>query len=270
RTYNVDHEATITACIESLEKRGLVRWEEFLVEKVDIDSLQTQPLPNANFDQLAYPTGDERTINDLSKDFIDWIYRTRQLKLQYNDVLKLNANPGESPADFRKRCSDEVGKQLEIDTEAINAKYKKKKEAIDIKLARESLELDQDKRELNQRRLDEAGKGIENVLKLFGSRKLNLSTSMTKRRMTSSAKDDVKESEQMIEIYEKQLADFDLQAAKEIELLKNKLTESVGSIKEVSIAPLQKNIFVDIFGVIWLPYYAFKVNDGWVKTKAYK
>ena len=270
RTHNIDHEAMITASIKSLEKRGLVRWEEFLVENVDINSLQFQPLPNANFEPLIYPVDDEATIADLSKDFVDWIYRSRQLKLQYNDVLKLIAEPDESPADFRKRCSDEVSKQLESETEAINAKYKKKKESIDIKLAREKLELEQDKRELNQRRLDEAGKGLENVMKLLGSRKLSLSTSMTKRRMTSSAKDDVKESEQMIEIYEKQLADLDLEATKELDLLKEQLTESVGSIKEVSIAPLKKNIILDVFGVIWLPYYAFKTNDSWLETKAFK
>ena len=120
--------------------------------------------------------------------------------------LKLTGKPDESPADFRQRCTNEIQKQLDVESAKIKAKYAKQREALELKIKRETLELEQDKKDLNQRRLEEAGKGLENVMKLLGSRKASLSTSLSKRRMTSTAKGDVKESEEMIEIYEKQLA----------------------------------------------------------------
>jgi hypothetical protein len=88
--------------------------------------------------------------------------------------------------------------------------------------------------------------------------------------MTSTAKGDVKESEEMIAIYEKQLAEMDGLVTQELEAAKTRLGESVGTIREVTIAPLKKNILTDLFGVVWLPYYAFKVKDEWVTVKAYK
>lgn len=270
RTYNIDQEATITVRIEKLERRGLVRWEEFLSEPVSMDDIRSNPLPNASFAGLQYPVDDEASINSLAKDFVEWIYRSRALKLQFNDALKLTGKPDESPADFRQRCTNEIQKQLDVEGAKIKAKYAKQRESLELKLKREKLELEQDKKGLNQRRLEEAGKGLENVMKLLGSRKASLSTSLTKRRMTSTAKGNVKESEEMIAIYEKQLEDMDGLFTQELEAVKTRLGESVGMIREVTIAPLKKNILTDLFGVVWLPYYAFKVKDEWVTVKAYK
>jgi hypothetical protein len=270
RTYNIDQEDTITARIEKLERRGLVRWEEYLSEPVSMDDIRSTPLPNASFAGLEYPVDDEATVNSLSKDFVEWIYRSRALKLQFNEALKLTGKPNESPADFRQRCTNEIQKQLDVESAKIKAKYAKQRESLELKIKRETMELEQDKKDLNQRRLEEAGKGLENVMKLLGSRKASLSTSLSKRRMTSTAKGDVKESEEMIAIYEKQLAEMDGLVTQELEAAKTRLGESVGTIREVTIAPLKKNILTDLFGVVWLPYYAFKVKDEWVTVKAYK
>jgi hypothetical protein len=270
RTYNIDQEATVTAKIEKLERRGLVKWEEYLSEPVSMDDIRSAPLPNASFSGLTYPVDDEATINSLSKDFIEWIYRSRTLKIQFNETLKLTGKPDESPADFRQRCSLEIQKQLDVESAKIKAKYAKQREALELKLKRETLELEQDKKNLSQRRLEEAGKGLENVMKLLGSRRTSLSTSLTKRRMTSTAKGNVKESEEMIAVYEKQLADMDGLLNQELEAAKTRLGESVGTIREVMIAPLKKNILTDLFGVVWLPYYAFKMKDEWITVKAYK
>ena len=270
RTYNIDQEDTITARIEKLERRGLVRWEEYLSEPVSMDDIRSTPLPNASFAGLEYPVDDEATVNSLSKDFVEWIYRSRALKLQFNEALKLTGKPNESPADFRQRCTNEIQKQLDVESAKIKAKYAKQRESLELKIKRETMELEQDKKDLNQRRLEEAGKGLENMMKLLGSRKASLSTSLSKRRMTSTAKGDVKESEEMIAIYEKQLAEMDGLVTQELEAAKTRLGESVGTIREVTIAPLKKNILTDLFGVVWLPYYAFKVKDEWVTVKAYK
>lgn len=270
RTYNVDQESTVTARIDRLERRGLVRWEEYLSDPVDMKEIKSAPLPNASFTSLTYPVDDESTIQELSKDFIEWIYRSRTIKLQYNDTLKLVGKPDESPADFRQRCTDEIQKQLDAESAKIKTKYAKQRESLQLKIKKETLELEQDKKELNQRRLEEAGKGFENVMKLLGSRKASLSTSLTKRRMTSNAKGDVKESEEVIATYQKQLEDLDGLYNQEVEAVKDRITQSIGTVREVTIAPLKKNILTDMFGVVWLPYYAFKAKDEWVTVKAYK
>jgi hypothetical protein len=130
--------------------------------------------------------------------------------------------------------------------------------------------LERDKTVLNQRRGEEAIKGLENVAKLFGSKRTNLSASMSKRRMTATAKANVKESEEMIASYEKQLAELDAKMKEEIEAFQSEGTESVGSIREVTITPLKKDVVVELFGLAWLPNYAFKSGDEWVMVQGYK
>ncbi len=270
RTYNVDLEKVVTARIESMEKRGLVRWGDYLVEPFETSRFEAQPLPGARFGELVYPFDDEKNITDLSKDYVEWIARAKPLKILYNDDLKLIGEANESMEDFKARCLKETGQSSDAEKEKVRAKYAKQREAIALKLKREELEHDKDKQELNQRRLDEAGKGIENVLKLLGSRKTNLSTSMTKRRMTSSAKQDVKESEEMIVLYKKQLAELDAMMAKEMESAVANNDNVADAIREVSIVPLKKNILMEASGVVWVPYYAFKSNNEWITVKAYK
>ncbi len=270
RKYKIDHEEVYTARIEKLKKRGLVRWEDYLVEPVNLDTLLNQALSNARFGELKPPLDDETSIKDMSEDFGDWIYRTRHLKLQFNEVLKLYSEPSETTAAFRERCSKAAREALDDVSDKIKAKRDKKMDSLELKLKREKLELDKDQKELSQRRLEEASKGLENVLKLLGSRKTSLSTSLTKRRMTTQAKADVEESEQMIAVYEKQLSEIENDFKAELEEAKTKMAESVSNIKEVSIALYKKNIFVELFGVVWMPYYAFKVKDKWVTVKAFK
>jgi phage pi2 protein 07 len=124
--------------------------------------------------------------------------------------------------------------------------------------------LERDKDVLKQRRSEEAVKGIENVAKLFKGRKSSLSTSMTKRRLTSTAKAGVKESEELIKKYEAELADLDKQMQAEIDALQTQSTQSIGTIREVYVQPLKKDIVVELFGLAWLPHYAIKSGDDWL------
>ena len=270
RTYNVDHEAQIAARVEGMERRGLVRWEDYLVDPLQLEQFESGPLPDASFGDLVYPFDTEKNISDLSKDFIDWIYRTQSLKLLYNDVLKIQAEVGESPEAFKARCEKAAKESLDGEIKKVQAKYEKQKDAIQVKLRREELELDRDKKELSGRRLEEAGKGLENVLKIFGSGKANLGTSVTKRRMTANAKAKVEESEQEIAYLTKQLAELEQTMAEEIESVKEKLLGIAESIKEVNIALLKKNILLDKFGLVWVPYYAFESGKDWITVPAYK
>ena len=93
---------------------------------------------------------------------------------------------------------------------------------------------------------------------------------MTKRRLTSTAKAGVKESEQMIKKYEAELADLDKQMQAEIDALQTQSTQSIGTIREVSVPPLKKDIVLELFGLAWLPNYAIKSGDDWLMIRGDK
>ena len=135
---------------------------------------------------------------------------------------------------------------------------------------KEEIELEKDKKVLNQRRMEEANTGLSTVISLVSGRKKSLNSSLTKRRLTTTAKSNVEESEQMIAEYDKQLAELDKKMKDEMAAFTDSAQESISTIREVTINPLKKDIVEEFFGLGWLPHYAFRDGDRWVLIPAYR
>lgn len=270
RTYGVDLEKKISVCLPGTEGRGLVRWRDYQHDPIDMLATESRPLPNATFGDLRYPFDDEKNITSLAKDFQEWIYRENNLTLFTNDKLKLTSKPGETREQFELRCSQaSQGRQFDA-VKKIEEKYAKLRKSIEAKKMREEIELEKDKKILNQRRMEEAGTGLSTAISLFSGRKKSVNSSLTKRRLTSTAKSNVEESEQMIEEYNKQLGELDAKMQEELDAFQESAQETVGTIREVTINPLKKDIVEEFFGLAWLPHYAFKDGDRWILIPAYR
>ena len=118
--------------------------------------------------------------------------------------------------------------------------------------------------------MEEAGTGLSTVISLFSGRKKSISSSLTKRRLTSTAKSNVEESELMIEEYNKQLAELDEKMKEEIDAYQESAQDAAGTVREVTINPLKKDIVPEFFGLGWLQHYAFKDGERWVLIPAYR
>ncbi len=270
RTYGVDLEKKISINLPGIEGRGLVRWIEYQHDPIDMLATESRPLPNATFGDLRYPFDDEKNIASLSKDFQEWIYRDNSLTLYTNDKLKLTSKPGESREEFEARCTQASQGGQSDAVKKIEEKYEKLRKSIEAKKMKEEIELEKDKKILNQRRMEEAGTGLSTVISLFSGRKKSVNSSLTKRRLTSTAKSNLEESELMIEEYNKQLAELDAKMKEELDAYQESAQETVGTIREVTINPLKKDIVEEFFGLGWLPYYAFKDGARWVLIPGYR
>ena len=270
RTYGVDQQKTITVNLPGIEGRGLVRWLDYQHDPINMLATESKPLPNATFGSLRYPFDDEKNIASLAKDFQEWIYRDNSLTLLTNDKLKLTSKPDETRDQFETRCSQASQGGQSDSVKKIEDKYEKLRKAIEAKKMKEEIELEKDKKVLNQRRMEEANTGLSTVISLVSGRKKSLNSSLTKRRLTTTAKSNVEESEQMIAEYDKQLAELDKKMKDEIAAFKDSSQESIGTIREVTINPLKKDIVEEFFGLGWLPHYAFRDGDRWVLIPAYR
>lgn len=279
RTHDVDTQKKIGVRLSNLQGRGLIRWDDYNAEAIDLHTIDTAPLPNATFGPLNYPVDDEKTIAELKKDFVEWIYRNAPLTLYHNSALKLSSRVGESLEDFTKRCEDASQGGNETAIKKIKDAYAKKKTSAENKLIKEELKLEKLQETLKGRRLEEGATGVTTALswigsfvgsvgKVVGGRRKSISSSLTKRRLTANAKKAVEESELMVERYKEELAAVEEQMAAELDALRDKHGEMQGEIKEVSINPLKKDIVVEFFGLAWQPNYAYKEGERWVMVSA--
>jgi hypothetical protein len=269
RTYNVNTQKRVTVLMPELQTRGLVQWQDYQVAEMPTNEFDPLPLPEATFADLVYPFDDEKNVADLSGDFSDWLYRNYQLTLYRNPDLKLVSEVDESKDEFTARTQQAGKTNIDDGIEAIQTKYAKQKKSIEDKLMKEEMALEKDKQTLGHRRMEEAGTGLQTVIGLFGGRKKSINSSLTKRRMTATAKANVEQSEAMIEKYKSELAELEAKMQQDIEEYQNGIQERSVEIEEIFIKPLKKDVVVEFFGLAWAPVYAFKDGDRWFEIDAF-
>ncbi|HEB65054.1 MAG TPA: ATP-binding protein [Chloroflexi bacterium] len=269
RKYNLDYESVQAALVLEPDPRGVVRWDDWLVEPLDERHFDRRPLPGARFASLEAPLNDARTLKSLQADFKDWIYRTATVNVRANQNLKVYAGPQVSSAEFREMCAKAARSKRDAELDKIAARYDRKIATLRTRLAREERELREDESELSQRKMEEWGTHAENLLGLFGGRRRRLSTSLSKRRMTEKAKADVEESIEAIADYKQQIADLEAEKAQAIRDINDKWAELVGDVSEIPVTPYKKDILVTLFGVAWMPYHLVEAGGRLMELPGY-
>jgi flagellar biosynthesis chaperone FliJ len=170
-----------------------------------------------------------------------------------------------------KACSDAASQGRDAEVEKQAAKIDKQIATLQDKLAREERELSQDQSELGQRKMEELGTGAENIIGLFtGSRSTRrLSSSLTKRRLTEQAKADVDESVQAIDQYKRQLNELQAERARIADDVNSRWGNVVNQITEINLSPKKTDVYVNLFGVAWTPYYLVEVGGTTLELPAF-
>ncbi|GAB4579721.1 MAG: DUF87 domain-containing protein [Anaerolineales bacterium] len=256
RKYNLDHTLQKTVSVPEPAPRGLLRWEEFEIPPLDPRRLDRGPAPQARFAPLEGPLAESAWYPVQQTDFLEWVYRHAKVTVRANEPLKVYAGPNLTQAAFRTLCTDAARTGRDAEITKISAIHNRKLEQLKVKLEREIRELEQDKTELSQRKMEEMGTHAENVFGfLTGAKRRNLSTSLSKRRMTEQAKADVEESEQEIASLKRQIEDAEREKAHALEDLTRRWADLVNEVTEIPVQPFKKDIRIELFGLAWFPYW---------------
>ena len=271
RKLGVDSEFTRAALVTTLEKRGSVRWDDYESNGQILENIETSPVPGARFGTIDSPLNDSKLMTAIHKDFSDWVLRNSSVQARANATLKVFAGPDVSQADFMRACAEAAREMRDKEIAKQTSQMDRQLKTLEDKLAREERELREDESELSNRKLEEAGTHIENITGLFGGRRKasRLSSSLTKRRMTEQAKADVEESIEAIALYKQQLTEFQRRREEVIAELNDKWGSTVNESTEITVNPKKTDIFVDIFGVAWMPYYNVSVGGALIELPAF-
>jgi hypothetical protein len=175
-------------------------------------------------------------------------------------------------AEFIQQCSEEARKQRDDEVDKLGDKYEKKIKTLEDRLAREERELAEDEAELAGRKMEELATHAENILGVFsGSRsKRRVSSSLTKRRMTSKAKADVEESMEEIGDLREELLEMEAELKEEIEEVEERWAEAANQIDDLTLQAYKKDIRQDLFGLAWVPYWRVKIGSQDHELEAYQ
>jgi hypothetical protein len=271
RKYNLDFELVQSVLVADPDRRGAVRWENFPTPHVDPRRLEDRPAPDSVFSSLEMPLSDARMLASLEKDFADWAYRSGKAVVRANESLKVYCGPEVSQNDFRQMCAEAARRGRDVELKKSAESIDHKLDTLKEKMKREERELEQDESELSQRKMEELGTHAETIFGLFSGRKSSrrVSSSLTKRRLTSTAKADVKESKEVLADLEAQIAELEKERTQILEDVEKRWSEIASQVEEITVTPLKKDVNVELFGVAWLPYYQIMKGDQPGELPAY-
>jgi len=269
RNMNLDYEIEPSALVLETDSMGGVRWEEWVTSPLDASSFDRRSLVDAVFSSLEAPLSDSKKLREIKADFIDWIYYEHKASVSANETLKIFVGPQIPKGEFRQLCRDAADEKQDAEIDKLEVSFKKKIKSIKDRLRREERELKEDERELSQRKMEEFGTHAETVLSFFSGRRKKVSSSLTKRRMTSKAKDDVEESLETIDEYKEDIEELMTELEEKIDEIEQKWEDVLDDVTEVPITPYKKDIMIKFFGIAWYPYHLIDSDGRTLEIPAY-
>jgi polyhydroxyalkanoate synthesis regulator phasin len=180
------------------------------------------------------------------------------------------ATPEISQADFVKACSNAARQARDADLAKATTMLDRQIAALQDKLSKEERELQQDQTELGERKREELVSGAETVFSLLGGKRTRrISAAMSKHRMTEQSKADVDESVDAIAAFKKQLAQLEQNRQQASDDVAARWGNAVNTVTEIPILPKKTDVYVNLFGVAWLPYYQVKSGDQTLEIPAF-
>jgi hypothetical protein len=268
RKYNLEFSRKLTALVDR-EPSGLIPWEKFAWRNLEPGSLHSHPLPQSFFAPLPAWLSNVRLLKDLEKDFVDWVFRNGTIYLRANEALKVYASPAVTEEDFRKQCEQAAQATIRAEKAKLEETYQRKIDALKERIERQKAEVKRKEDEFSQRRIEELGAGGELLMSLFGGRKRSVSSSLTKRRLTAQAKAAWEQEKKDLEALEKQLAALEQDYQKTLSTLQERWTKIITEETQVPLPPQRSNVFVELFGVVWCPYFLITIEDQEQKVPAF-
>lgn len=258
------------ACVVAEFESMKVDWEQFAWRPYKTDQVNDEPRSAASFASLPGWLSDPKRLTALQRDFEEWVYRNGALQVRANETLKVYAGPEVSAVDFKKLCADAARDAKQTDLDKIGAAYDKKMDALEEKVRKQTNKVEELQREVSQRTTEEVGKGLETLVGLLGGRKRSLSGNLSKRRMTASAKADLDTAREDLAALKKQLDELTGQREKEEKAIEEKWARMVDDESEVTVNTTKSNIYIDLFGIAWVPYYQVEYAGQSVEIPACK
>ncbi|MFH1844269.1 MAG: hypothetical protein ABIF77_13780, partial [bacterium] len=264
RMRKVSEERSVGRILSPDELGAVIRWSEAAPFDTDPNDLAAPPEPDALFGSVPSAISQARDLKSLTKDFSDFLYHEERLELYHCPALKLYSETGETERDFLARASQAAREQRDLEVDKLRRKVERQLDRLETRLARERRELDEDKSDYSSRKREEvlsAGETLLGMLGVFGRKRSGgLSSAARKRRMTSSAKSDITESEAEIARLTEEIQDLQAQLEQDAGAIADKWTDLLEEVETFPIKPRRTDIKIDLAALAWLPSWEFRVE----------
>jgi hypothetical protein len=234
-----------------------VDWDTGEAAPVPPEQLATKAPSAATFDTPPAAALDPRKYASWSRDFVDWLVRSRSLTIYSAPSLKLTSNAGESERDFRMRVQMAAREARDAQVEKLRGKYATKIARATEKVRKAEELVGREQQQVSQQRLQTAvSLGATIFGALLGRKMVSASTlgraTTAARGVSRSMKEgeDVANAREKVTIAQQELAALQQQIEAEAAAVAG--TADPG-IEAVEIRPKRGGVDVRLVALAWVP-----------------
>jgi hypothetical protein len=246
----------------------VVRWQDADPLDLGLSDLEREPEAKALFGPLAEAANTPVELKALAKDFADYLYREQAFTLYFNPILNLYSRPGESERDFKARAQQTAREKRDQEVDKLRKKAQQELDRLETQRSRQERDLDKYGDQHQARKRDEllsAGESVVGVLGLFGGRRRSttaLTKASTKRRLTATAKAQVKAAEAEIERLDTRIEALEKETEQEAETISGKWTDALDQVETTVIKPRRTDVRVELVSIGWAPYWEISYRSA--------
>ena len=233
-------------------------WSEFEINEDEKNLYDLKPKQNSSFYPLPEFILQAKDSKAFIREFKEFLYREKKLKLYRCKALKAESSIDESLQSFKIRLLDILRDKKEQEIEKLKVKFSKKRDSLESKLQRALDKLEKEEADVSDRKTS--------TLLSFGMTLLDafLGTKRVKRSTTSKAgatirsagrifkeKDDVELAKKRVEMIQEDLLALQDDLQEQIDTLSNEFKIENYQIEEFFITPRKSDIFDIDIAILW-------------------
>jgi hypothetical protein len=257
--------------VPSLERSGLVHWEEYETQPIDPRRVSGEPFNNGIFGDLPPGLADAKRLTALKRELTDMLYTTTRLKVPYNSTLDIYADPDGDFSAFRAQVQQAARERRDAEVDVLTRKFETVLDRLEAQMQRKTQRLESEKRELANIKREELFTTGEAVLGLLKGR-----TAFTLSRMSRASvyKQRSKGQAESLEL-DVQQAQIEMDRAQQdfeagLRAINEKWAKVATQVEEYHITPYKKDISIDLFGIGWIPFWYLNLNGQPAMLSAYE
>jgi uncharacterized protein YukE len=248
----------------------VVHWESYQAQPVEPRQISGEPFGAAAFGDLSPGLVDNNRMTALKRELVDMLFNTAKLTVPYNATLNIFGNPDADFSEFQAAATQAAREKRDAELDKLSARYGSMMDKLEDRLRRKSLERRAEEREVKGRRRDELATTIESGLSILkGNTKYTISRMTQASRMRQQAKEDLHESNIVIEEIERQIGELEQEYEGALHEVNERWARIAAQTQEYVVSPYKKDIQLELFGIGWLPHWYANVNQQTLLIPAY-
>ncbi|MDD3418431.1 MAG: hypothetical protein PHN96_02605 [Eubacteriales bacterium] len=237
-----------------------VDWNNVLDMDYRLDDFEQDPPAGATYKELPAEAKLKTSFTAWQRALVDTVWRDSVIEVREHKKLGLISGLEESERDFVARVKMAAREKRDEEFDVIEAKYEKKRLAIEEKIAKAEERVDRVKDQAKDAKLQSAiSFGAAALGAVLGKSLLTQSTVYKSATAAKSASRAVKSSsnigraEESFDRVEQQLELLEADMKKDLEAISERYDAAADEIVTTAVRPLKRDVVVNAFVVTWMP-----------------